>query len=91
MKIEEKLLAVLQENAEACKHLVEEDAKRSAQDILNETYEDLIAIFEKIISEHKPRKVFKIIKDDVVLGTMEREVSEEEYNSWTGTKEICYE
>lgn len=39
------VLNVLKENYEACKTLVPEDAVRSAQDIVNETYEDLITIF----------------------------------------------
>ena len=41
------VLSVLKENYEACKTLTDEDKVRSAQDIINETYEDLIAILEK--------------------------------------------
>lgn len=39
------VLSVLKENYEASKTLTDEDKIRSAQDIVNETYEDLIAIF----------------------------------------------
>jgi hypothetical protein len=39
------VLKVLKENYEACKTLTPEDAERSAQDIVNETYEDMIFIF----------------------------------------------
>ena len=38
-------LSVLKENYEASKTLTDEDKIRSAQDIVNETYEDLISIF----------------------------------------------
>ena len=41
------VLSVLKENQEASKTLTDEDKARSAQDILNETYEDLISIFEQ--------------------------------------------
>lgn len=40
-----QVLAVLKENYEACKTLTPEDAARTAQEQVNETYEDLIAIF----------------------------------------------
>ena len=40
------VLSVLEENYKACKNLTEEDKNRSAQDIINETYEDLISIFK---------------------------------------------
>lgn len=41
------VLSVLKENYEACKQLTNEDKVRSAQDIVNETYEDLFLIFGK--------------------------------------------
>jgi hypothetical protein len=41
-----KVLAMLHENAAACKTLVSEDAARSAQDMVNETYDDMIEIIK---------------------------------------------
>jgi len=41
------VLSVLNENYEASKTLTDEDKIRSAQDIVNETYEDLILILGK--------------------------------------------
>lgn len=40
-----KVLTVLHENYSACKTLTDEDKTRSAQETVNETYEDLILIF----------------------------------------------
>lgn len=42
---QQHVISVIQENAEACKDLVIEDRIRPAQDIVNETYEDLLFIF----------------------------------------------
>lgn len=41
------VLSVLRENYEGSKDLTPEDKARSAQEIINETYEDLIKIFEQ--------------------------------------------
>lgn len=39
------VLSVLKENYDTCKTLTDEDKVRSAQETVNETYEDLLAIF----------------------------------------------
>lgn len=49
-----EVLEILTENANACKNLVDEDKVRSAQDIVNETYEDLISIFSKYKQPQQP-------------------------------------
>ena len=41
------VLEVLRENYEAAKRLTDEDKERPAQEMIIETYEDLISIFEK--------------------------------------------
>jgi hypothetical protein len=43
----DKALEILNTNAVTCMNLTDEDKVRSAQDIINETYEDLISIFQK--------------------------------------------
>jgi hypothetical protein len=41
-----RVLSMLKENATACKGLVPEDAARSSQDMVNETYDDMIEIIK---------------------------------------------
>jgi len=42
---QEYVLSILKENYKACKNLADEDKERTAQEMVNETYEDLITIF----------------------------------------------
>lgn len=47
LKYQKYVLSVLKENSEASKTLTDEDKIRSTQDVINETYKDLISIFER--------------------------------------------
>jgi hypothetical protein len=44
---QKNFLQVLEENYEASKHLVDEDKIRPAQDLILETYRDLISIYKR--------------------------------------------
>lgn len=75
------VLDVLKENAEASKNLVDEDKVRSAQDIVNETYEDLIFIIGgvglKTKATHSIAKVMSI-----VYWNNARNMTQEEFTNW---------